>query len=163
MALQDEKGLCVPAEDAATGDAAASDGAAGDAAVRQLELSVVMPCLNEERTVGVCVEKAVRTMAALEVNGEVIVVNNGSNRWERQPARRQGIVAVLRRARAGDGRLFVVLAAAVGLPVLAIWLSTSQVASPARRIFAGTLATLGIEVIFASFLVGILDFPRESS
>jgi glycosyltransferase involved in cell wall biosynthesis len=44
----------------------------------ELELSVVMPCLNEERTVGVCVEKAVRTMRDLGINGEVVVVDNGS-------------------------------------------------------------------------------------
>jgi len=44
----------------------------------QLELSVVMPCLNEERTVGICVEKAVRTMRELGINGEVVIVDNGS-------------------------------------------------------------------------------------
>jgi glycosyltransferase involved in cell wall biosynthesis len=43
-----------------------------------LELSVVMPCLNEERTVGICVEKAVRTMRELGIHGEVVVVDNGS-------------------------------------------------------------------------------------
>src|SRR5262245_38997856 len=43
-----------------------------------LELTIVMPCLNEERTVGVCVEKAVRTMRQLGIAGEVVVVDNGS-------------------------------------------------------------------------------------
>ncbi len=61
------------------------------------------------------------------------------------------------------GGFLIASALGVGLPVLIAWLSTSQVASPARWIFAGTLATLGIEVIFTSFLVGILDFPRESA
>jgi glycosyltransferase involved in cell wall biosynthesis len=42
------------------------------------ELSVVMPCLNEERTVGKCVEKAVRTMRERGIAGEVVVVDNGS-------------------------------------------------------------------------------------
>lgn len=44
----------------------------------ELELTVVMPCLNEERTVGTCVRKAVETMARLGVAGEVVVVDNGS-------------------------------------------------------------------------------------
>ncbi len=44
-----------------------------------LELSVVMPCLNEERTVGACVEKAVRTMRELGIHGEVVIVDNGSS------------------------------------------------------------------------------------
>jgi glycosyltransferase involved in cell wall biosynthesis len=47
-------------------------------ATDELELSVVMPCLNEERTVGRCVEKAVRTMRDLGIRGEVLVVDNGS-------------------------------------------------------------------------------------
>jgi len=47
-------------------------------AVGGLELSVVMPCLNEERTVAICVEKALRTMAELGIAGEVVIVDNGS-------------------------------------------------------------------------------------
>src|SRR5687768_16346599 len=56
----------------------AKDDATGESAADGLELSVVMPCLNEERTVGICVEKAIRTMATLGVRGEVVVVDNGS-------------------------------------------------------------------------------------
>ena len=44
----------------------------------ELELSVVMPCLNEEITVAICVEKALRTMRQLGIAGEVVVVDNGS-------------------------------------------------------------------------------------
>jgi len=43
-----------------------------------IEVSVVMPCLNEASTVGVCVEKALRTMEELGVKGEVVVADNGS-------------------------------------------------------------------------------------
>jgi glycosyltransferase involved in cell wall biosynthesis len=45
---------------------------------RQIELSVVMPCLNEVDTVGVCVRKALATLHSAGVNGEVIVADNGS-------------------------------------------------------------------------------------
>jgi hypothetical protein len=44
----------------------------------ELELSIVMPCLNEEKTLGRCVEKAKRSLRALDVRGEVIVSDNGS-------------------------------------------------------------------------------------
>ncbi len=47
-------------------------------AISELELSVVMPCLNEERTVAICVGKAVRTMRELGIQGEVVIVDNGS-------------------------------------------------------------------------------------
>jgi glycosyltransferase involved in cell wall biosynthesis len=44
----------------------------------ELELSVVMPCLNEERTLPVCIRKALDTMQAHGIVGEVVIVDNGS-------------------------------------------------------------------------------------
>ncbi|TMC76230.1 MAG: glycosyltransferase family 2 protein [Chloroflexi bacterium] len=43
-----------------------------------IELSIVMPCLNEARTVQICIEKALRGIRALGISGEVIVADNGS-------------------------------------------------------------------------------------
>jgi hypothetical protein len=43
-----------------------------------LELSVVLPCLNEAETVEICVRKALRSLRELGVRGEVIVADNGS-------------------------------------------------------------------------------------
>jgi hypothetical protein len=43
-----------------------------------MELSVVLPCLNEAETVEVCVRKALRSMMDIGVVGEVIVADNGS-------------------------------------------------------------------------------------
>ncbi|WP_322778341.1 glycosyltransferase family 2 protein [Frankia sp. Cas4] len=43
-----------------------------------VEISVVMPCLNEEASVGACVAKAFAGLAAAGLGGEVIVVDNGS-------------------------------------------------------------------------------------
>ena len=42
------------------------------------EVSVVLPCLNERETVGICVQKAVAALAAAKIRGEVIVADNGS-------------------------------------------------------------------------------------
>ena len=44
----------------------------------ELELSVVMPCLNEERTLPVCIAKALNAMREHGIAGEVVVVDNGS-------------------------------------------------------------------------------------
>ncbi|NQT12356.1 MAG: glycosyltransferase family 2 protein [Planctomycetes bacterium] len=41
-------------------------------------VSVVMPCLDEERTVASCVQKALHVMAEMGVAGEVVVSDNGS-------------------------------------------------------------------------------------
>ena len=46
--------------------------------MNDIEVSVVMPCLNEEETIGICVNKAFRTLAEMGCTGEVIVSDNGS-------------------------------------------------------------------------------------
>jgi len=43
-----------------------------------LELSIVMPCLNEAQTVGTCVKKAQAYLEMFQIRGEVIVADNGS-------------------------------------------------------------------------------------
>jgi glycosyltransferase involved in cell wall biosynthesis len=57
---------------------------------RPIELSVVMPCLNEADTVAICVKKAVTAMAQTDVVGEVIVADNGSSDGSRELASEQG-------------------------------------------------------------------------
>jgi len=44
-----------------------------------IELSVIMPCLNEQETVGTCVRKAATTLQEMGIPGEVIVADNGSS------------------------------------------------------------------------------------
>ena len=55
-----------------------------------MDLSLVMPCLNEERTVGICVRKAQAALAALGRPGEVIVADNGSTDRSVEIARAEG-------------------------------------------------------------------------
>ena len=43
-----------------------------------IELTVVMPCLNEAETLAVCVDKALAALAENHIAGEVIVADNGS-------------------------------------------------------------------------------------
>ena len=42
------------------------------------EISVVIPCLNEEKTIAICIEKSIRAFKIMEVRGEVVVSDNGS-------------------------------------------------------------------------------------
>jgi glycosyltransferase involved in cell wall biosynthesis len=44
----------------------------------ELELSVVMPCLNEADTLAICIEKTQRAMKEHDISGEVVVADNGS-------------------------------------------------------------------------------------
>ena len=43
-----------------------------------VDVSVVMPCLNEEESIGLCIEKALRAFKDFEINGEIVVSDNGS-------------------------------------------------------------------------------------
>ena len=62
----------------------------------ELELSVVIPALNEERSIVHCVEKAKKAFAAMGIAGEVLVADNGSTDGTRAVAERAGarVVAV---------------------------------------------------------------------
>ncbi len=46
--------------------------------MNELELTVVMPCLNEAETLAVCVDKALAALVANGIAGEVVVADNGS-------------------------------------------------------------------------------------
>ncbi len=52
--------------------------AEGQVLAGQLELSVVMPCLNEADTLATCIDKAHRAMKEHGIHGEVVVADNGS-------------------------------------------------------------------------------------
>jgi len=55
-----------------------------------LELSIVMPCLNEARTLPICVAKAKAFLESNRVNGEIIVADNGSTDGSIDIARKAG-------------------------------------------------------------------------
>lgn len=44
----------------------------------EIHVTAVMPCLNEERTLGLCIEKAQRAFREMGIVGEVVVADNGS-------------------------------------------------------------------------------------
>jgi hypothetical protein len=58
--------------------------------VSRLEVTVLLPCLDEAETVGVCVEKALASLRELGVEGEVLVSDNGSTDGSQEIARRSG-------------------------------------------------------------------------
>ncbi|MDR0359381.1 MAG: glycosyltransferase family 2 protein [bacterium] len=85
---------------------------------QQVDLSVVIPCLNESRTVGGCVRAALDGIRASGLRGEVLVADNGSTDGSREVAERAGarVVPVPQRGygaalqagfRAARGRLMV--------------------------------------------------------
>ena len=59
------------------------------------ELSVVMPCLNEEDTIAACIEQILKTLHDNHVAGEIIVADNGSIDNSAEIAQRKGAHVVL--------------------------------------------------------------------
>jgi glycosyltransferase involved in cell wall biosynthesis len=60
-----------------------------------IEVSVVIPCLNEEDTLAICVEKARRALQEHNIAGEIVVADNGSTDLSRTIAERQGARVIM--------------------------------------------------------------------
>jgi hypothetical protein len=56
----------------------------------ELELTIVMPCLDEAETLEVCIEKALRSLRENGIAGEVLIADNGSTDGSQDIARRLG-------------------------------------------------------------------------
>jgi len=65
----------------------------------QIELTVVMPCLNEAATIGTCIRKAMGSIERMGIIGEVVIADNGSSDGSQRIAEELGarVVPVERR------------------------------------------------------------------
>ena len=59
-----------------------------------VELTILMPCLNEAETLGACIDEASRFLARSGVRGEVMVADNGSTDGSQEIALRKGAIVV---------------------------------------------------------------------
>lgn len=83
-----------------------------------VELSVVIPCLNEAETLGVCIDKASSAIAELGIAGEVVVADNGSSDGSREIAAAHGARVVEVEAAGYGNALMAGIAASGGRFVL---------------------------------------------
>ena len=83
-----------------------------------VEVSVVMPCLNEADTLAVCIDKAQRALREHQIHGEIIVADNGSSDGSQEIARRLGARVIDVHARGYGHALNAGIAAARGTFVI---------------------------------------------
>ncbi len=83
-------------------------------AAADIEVSVVMPCLNEEESIGPCVTMAREGLERAGASGEVVVADNGSTDRSREMARELGARVVDVPARGYGAALMGGFAAARG-------------------------------------------------
>ncbi len=79
-----------------------------------LELSIVMPCLNEADTLETCIRKALQALCEQGIVGEVLVADNGSTDGSVEIARRAGARVVPVQAKGYGNALMGGIAAARG-------------------------------------------------
>lgn len=79
-----------------------------------LEVSVVMPCLNEADTLAVCIKKAQTALSSAGIAGEIIIADNGSTDGSREIAQTMGCRLVPVAARGYGSALMGGIAAARG-------------------------------------------------
>src|SRR5262245_1453162 len=61
-----------------------------DSQTDSVELSIVMPCLNEAETLATCIQKAQTALLEHGITGEVVVADNGSTDGSQAIAARLG-------------------------------------------------------------------------
>jgi glycosyltransferase involved in cell wall biosynthesis len=93
---------------------AAANPASGGSRVDDLEVSVVMPCLNEADTLSICIAKAQRALEEHGVRGEIVVADNGSTDGSQDIARTMGARVIQVDARGYGNALKGGIAAARG-------------------------------------------------
>jgi glycosyltransferase involved in cell wall biosynthesis len=71
--------------------------------IKEIEVSVVIPCLNEEETIAGCIEKAKSAISESGIVGEVVVVDNGSTDSSPEISKKLG-ARVVTEKRHGYGR-----------------------------------------------------------
>jgi glycosyltransferase involved in cell wall biosynthesis len=79
-----------------------------------IEVSVVIPCLNEANSLGFCIEKARRSFESSGIRGEVIVADNGSTDGSLEVAEQCGARVIRVSARGYGNALRAGIAAARG-------------------------------------------------
>jgi len=71
-----------------------------------IELTILMPCLNEEKTIGFCIDEARRFIDRSGISAEILIADNGSSDRSAEIAERMG-ARVVRVQKKGYGNALI--------------------------------------------------------
>ena len=127
-----------------------------------VELSIIMPCLNDAQTLASCIRTAHRYVQCSGVSGEVVVSDNGSSDGFQEIPKGLGARVVdipIRGLHAAFG---------IGGPIVAVshWASESFGALDPDRMLrivmpAVFAVALGVQIVCSSFFLSILGLRRR--
>ena len=137
-----------------------------------LEVSVVMPCLNEAETLATCIEKAQRALQENDITGEVIVADNGSTDGSQIIAGRKGARVVHVEAKGYGNALMGGIAASHGKFIIMGDADDSydfleiprfvEIVAPLAARARATLADLGYRNVEVRSGNGYLGWPEHA-
>jgi len=84
----------------------------------EVEVTILMPCLNEEETIEFCIVEAMNAISASGVNGEVLIADNGSTDGSRNIAQNNGARVVVVKNKGYGNALIAGINAAKGKYVI---------------------------------------------
>ena len=58
--------------------------------MNEIELTILIPALNEEKVIGIVIQKAKKYIEKNKINAEILVVNNGSTDRTKEIAEKSG-------------------------------------------------------------------------
>ena len=61
---------------------------------QSVKVTVILPCLNEAETIGVCIQKSFSSFETLNLSGKVLVADNGSTDGSQMLAISSGAVVI---------------------------------------------------------------------
>ena len=127
----------------------------------EIELTILMPCLNEAETIGTCIRKAKSFLDRSGIRGEVIVADNGSSDGSEHIARSEGAVVVPVSERGYGAALLGGLAAARGIRS---WeMQTAATISQTSTVLLKCSGKAMISSSAIDFLVALIRAPCRSS
>ena len=58
--------------------------------MNEVEFTILMPCLNEEKTVGYCIREAKSAIRHYGISAEILIADNGSSDASKEIAKKNG-------------------------------------------------------------------------